>query len=115
VAGEQRLIGPSAALIDGGDGLRFVATCRGEQRQAFCVRFRGRVYAFVNQCRHEGSELDWEAGRFFDADGLYLVCATHGARYAPDSGRCVAGPCRGARLTPVAVEEKDGAIYCVNE
>ena len=40
-----------------------------------------------------------------------LVCAAHGALYEPDTGRCVAGPCLGARLVGLRVREReDGAI-----
>jgi nitrite reductase/ring-hydroxylating ferredoxin subunit len=35
------------------------------------------------------------------------MCATHGAIYEPDTGKCVGGPCRGARLRQVQVEERD--------
>ena len=54
-------------------------------------------------------------GDFFDASKLYLVCATHGALYEPDSGLCVAGPCRGARLKAVMLAEHHGGIYCIED
>lgn len=38
------------------------------------------------------------------------MCATHGALFEPATGRCVAGPCRGATLEPVAVREDGGAV-----
>ena len=82
---------------------------------AFVIRYRGRVHAYLNECRHQCTELDWNPGEFFDAERLYLVCATHGALYEPDSGLCVDGPCRGARLAGVAVIERNGAIYCSEE
>jgi nitrite reductase/ring-hydroxylating ferredoxin subunit len=50
-------------------------------------------------------------GQFFDSEGLYLVCATHGAAYAPDTGACAGGPCNGRGLQPVAVEEHDGYVF----
>ena len=51
-------------------------------------------------------------GEFFDAEGLVLICSTHGALYAPDSGECLGGPCLGCGgLEPVAIEERDGAVY----
>jgi nitrite reductase/ring-hydroxylating ferredoxin subunit len=56
-------------------------------------------------------ELDWVPGKFFDDGGLYLICATHGAMYEPDSGQCVGGPCRGARLEPLAVREHEGGVW----
>ena len=82
---------------------------------AFVVRHRGRVYAYVNECRHQASELDWNPGEFFDVDRLYLICATHGAVYEPGTGLCVAGPCRGARLAPVRVHEREGNVFCGEE
>lgn len=108
----ERLIGASAALAEGGSGLRFEVCRGGETLPAFAVRFRGVVHAYVNECRHQCTELDWNPGEFFDAGRLYLVCATHGALYEPHTGLCVEGPCRGARLATVAVRERDGAVYC---
>jgi nitrite reductase/ring-hydroxylating ferredoxin subunit len=102
----------SAALTEGGPGVRFTVHRSGKLQQAFAIRFHGQVRAFVNECRHERSELDWHPGQFFDDAKLYLVCATHGALYAPDSGLCVAGPCRGARLLPLSVRERDGNVFC---
>lgn len=83
--------------------------------KAFAIRYDGRVYAYINNCAHKPSELDWIAGEFFDMEGLYLICATHGATYEPDTGRCIAGPCVGASLISVAVEEHDGNVYVINE
>jgi nitrite reductase/ring-hydroxylating ferredoxin subunit len=103
----------SADLVDGGDGVRFEVPTHDGPAPAFAVRFGGRVCAYRNRCAHVPIELDWLPGRFFDYSGLYLICAMHGAHYAPESGRCVMGPCRGGRLTPVAVIERDGNLYLV--
>jgi nitrite reductase/ring-hydroxylating ferredoxin subunit len=111
MADPERLICTASELVEGGRGVRFVVERHGEQRAAFAVRFDGRVYAYINACAHVPIELDWMEGDFFDADGAHLVCATHGARYEPSSGYCVMGPCRGARLMPVAVEERDGGVW----
>jgi len=112
VAQGQRLICASGALADGGPGVRFEIHRSGEVLPAFVVRHGGEVYAYVNECQHQASELDWNPGEFFDVDKLYLICATHGALYEPQSGLCVAGPCRGARLAPVPVYERDGNVFC---
>lgn len=111
MAEAARLICASAALAEGGKGVRFEVETGGEALPAFAVRHGGKVRAYVNRCAHIGVELDWMPGEFFDDSGLYLICATHGAIYLPDSGQCVAGPCRGARLTPLAVSEQDGNVY----
>ena len=70
---------------------------------------------FVNRCPHLGVELDWQPGEFFEETGLYLICSTHGAIFEPDGGLCVAGPCRGARLEAIALEEKDGLVQLVDD
>ncbi len=105
-----RVICASAELADGGDGKRFEVELRGRRVPAFAIRFKGEVHAYVNRCAHVPMELDWNAGKFFDTSGMVLVCSTHGAMYAPGSGRCVEGPCRGARLEAVAIEEKAGVV-----
>jgi nitrite reductase/ring-hydroxylating ferredoxin subunit len=68
------------------------------------------VHAYLNRCAHRSLELDWNEGDFFDAFGEHLLCATHGARYAPASGACVGGPCRGAGLVKPAVSEENGDV-----
>jgi nitrite reductase/ring-hydroxylating ferredoxin subunit len=101
---------PSAALVDGGDGVRFEVWLGDTAHAAFAIRYEGRVHAFLNRCAHAGVELDWQPGRFFDADGMVLICSTHGALYDPATGACLGGPCRGAGLVPVAVDEIDGEV-----
>jgi len=105
-----RLICRGSELVDAGDGARFEVYCGGQSAQAFAVRYDGKVYAYLNRCAHMAMELDWVRGKFFDGDGLLLVCSTHGALYEPSSGRCLAGPCANG-LVPVAVEERDGMVY----
>ena len=92
-------------LTDGGTGVRFEVQRRGERLSAFVVRYQGKVRAYLNRCAHRGVELDWEPGIFFDSAGELLVCSTHGALYEPLTGKCVAGPCRGAHLEPLPVIE----------
>jgi nitrite reductase/ring-hydroxylating ferredoxin subunit len=94
-------------LAEGGAGVRFAAKHCGEDAVVFFVRYGGSVYGYLNRCAHVPIELDWVEGQFFESSGLYLMCATHGALYAPETGRCVGGPCRGGRLRPVIVEERD--------
>ncbi|HET7776833.1 MAG TPA: Rieske 2Fe-2S domain-containing protein [Azospira sp.] len=111
MAASQRVICASRDLQEGGQGVRFVVSRYGQEVPAFAVRFQGEVRAYLNRCTHVPIELDWQQGEFFDHTKLYLVCATHGALYAPESGHCLGGRCNGRGLTPVAVEERDGAVY----
>ena len=115
MAQTQRVICPSAALIDGGPGVRFTMQFAGKEAAAFVIRYDGRVYAYLNSCAHIPVELDWMEGEFFDKAGLYLVCATHGATYEPATGHCSMGPCKGSNLVAARVEERDGSVYLLEQ
>ena len=115
MAAGERLICASAALAEGGCGVRF-ALGRGElPPTGFAIRHGAIVRAFVNRCPHMGTELDWQEGEFFEASGLYLVCATHGALFQPATGLCVAGPCRGASLEVLRTREENGRVLLLND
>ena len=43
--------------------------------------------------------------------GKYIICATHGAAFAPTTGECLLGPCKGDYLDAVKTEIRDGVIY----
>jgi nitrite reductase/ring-hydroxylating ferredoxin subunit len=110
-ASGARVICAGGDLVEGGDGVRFEIECNGEAAPAFAIRRGGSVYGYLNRCAHISMELDWKPGKFFDADGEYLICSTHGALYAPESGACRGGPCRGAALLRLNVFEADGKVY----
>jgi nitrite reductase/ring-hydroxylating ferredoxin subunit len=87
---------------------------RGFRRGAlafFVVRKDGALYAYANSCPHIGTPLDWVPDRFFERRGEKLLCATHGALFRPQDGECVAGPCFGRRLAPVAIQIVDETIF----
>jgi len=113
MADEPRLIGDVSTLADGGTGLRFKVSRDGREVPAFAVRYAGKVYAYLNECGHVPAELDWQPGEFFDHSKLYLICAIHGALYAPDTGRCLGGRCQGRGLKPLDVREIDGQLYLI--
>lgn len=102
-------------LCDGGAGVRFDVRVHNGKRidaaTAFAIRFDGAVRVYLNECQHVPVELDWQPGRFFDDSGLYLVCATHGALYEPDTGVCIGGPCAGRRLRALDACERHGIVY----
>ena len=111
MAEAARLICAGADLIEGGRGVRFSLDRHGVAEACFVVRYKGAVRAFLNRCGHVPIELDWQEGEFFDTSGLYLICATHGALYAPDNGRCLGGKCQGKGLQPLTICEIDGQIF----
>ncbi|MEX0958464.1 MAG: Rieske 2Fe-2S domain-containing protein [Burkholderiales bacterium] len=113
MVGRERLICASNEVLERGKGVRFVLERNGNPVPGFAIRYRGKVHAYVNRCAHVSVELDWAEGEFFDIAGLYLVCATHGAAYYPESGRCAGGPCAGIGLKPIEITERDGNVYLI--
>lgn len=111
MADQLKFICKSEFLTDGGKGIRFDLSRNEKKAAAFAIRFDGKVYAYMNFCPHLGTELDWQPGEFFDDSGLYLVCATHGAVFMPESGYCSGGPCRGRRLIALPVIELNNEIF----
>jgi nitrite reductase/ring-hydroxylating ferredoxin subunit len=93
-----------------GASAKFHLHWRGRRVEAFVVNFDGRFHAYVNQCIHAGTPLDWWPNEFFSDDGRLLICATHGALYEPDTGRCAGGPCGGGGLYRLAVRVAGGRV-----
>ena len=97
-------------LIDGGDGVPFDVAYAGQTCRAFAIRYEGRAHAYLNRCTHVAMEMDYQPNRFFDDSGRWLLCATHGAVYAPDTGQCRGGPCRSG-LIRIELSERDGVVH----
>lgn len=76
----------------------------------FAVRPAHVVQVYVNACPHIGVALDWSPDDFLTRDRTHIVCSTHGALFAIDTGECVEGPCRGDRLERVPVTLDDGWV-----
>jgi nitrite reductase/ring-hydroxylating ferredoxin subunit len=100
----------SAELQEGALAVPFDVVYGGQTCRAFAIRFEGQVHAYLNRCTHVAMEMDYQPDRFFDDTGRWLLCATHGAAYAPDSGECAGGPCRGG-LVKIELTEADGVVY----
>ncbi|RID98249.1 Rieske (2Fe-2S) protein [Simplicispira hankyongi] len=99
----------SGALADSGAAVPFDVVYQGQPCRAFAIRFQGQAHAYLNRCGHVPMEMDYVDGQFFDSSGQWLMCATHGATYAPQTGLCVAGPCRQG-LIKIAVSEEGGRV-----
>ena len=100
-----------AALAEKGRAVVFDVVHYSEPARAFALRFEGRVVAYLNRCLHVPTELDWQPGEFLDGDRRFIICAIHGATYAPQTGHCVGGPCGSGKLTRIATVEQDGAVW----
>jgi nitrite reductase/ring-hydroxylating ferredoxin subunit len=100
----------SVSELPPGASAKFALRWRGAAVEAFVVNFEGRVRAYVNRCAHAGTPLDWWPNEFFTEDGRLLICATHGALFEPDTGRCAGGPCGGGALWPLQVRVEAGRV-----
>lgn len=100
----------SSELLDSCLAVPFDVVYAGQTCRAFAVRFEGQVQAYLNRCTHVAMEMDYQPDRFFDTEGRWLLCATHGATYAPDTGECVGGPCRGG-LVKITLSERQGVVH----
>ncbi len=112
------LAGPLDALADGGEGLRFELPVEGQRKDgsqqtepAFVVQANGNVFGYLNRCGHVPVELDWPEGQFFDDEAVFIVCATHGASYSPQSGACLGGPCAGRGLVKLDIKIEQDQIW----
>jgi nitrite reductase/ring-hydroxylating ferredoxin subunit len=106
----QTIILNSSDLHEKSAGLRFALPQLGQFATGFVVRYLGKPYAYINQCAHVPIELDWEQGQFFNTSKDFLICATHGAQYEPDTGHCFIGPCKGKSLQVLPVVEQNKQI-----
>lgn len=97
-------------LPDG--GVTALEACvNGEDTSLIVHRQGDHVRAWLNVCPHAGRRLDWAPGEFLRTKNGDLVCAVHGATFELGEGTCVAGPCRGDALRPVAVEVRDHRVW----
>ena len=112
----SKLIGSTQSLEEGGKGLRFdVRNASGEVMPAFVIHYDYQYFAYLNKCGHIAVQLDYMPGEFFSDDGQSLICATHGAEYAPDTGACQGGPCYGVGLEPLQISQAEGQLFLEND
>ena len=113
---DDKFIGYTEGLQEGGKGLRFdVLNAEGETIPAFAIKFDYQYFAYLNKCGHIAVQLDYMPGEFFDDEGRTLICSTHGAEYAPDTGACLGGPCYGVGLEPLRLREANGTLFLDND
>lgn len=79
--------------------------------RGFVVRKGDAVFAYQNFCAHVGHPLNWSPNKFLTKDKSAIICASHGATYEIETGRCFAGPGSGGSLRQVKVSIRDGVIY----
>ena len=95
-----------------GETRKFTLDCDGREIPGFVLNWQGELRAYVNRCRHVPMEMDWVENRFWSDDGRWILCATHGALYEPESGECVAGPPCGKSLVPLVLRVDGDDVWC---
>ena len=83
--------------------------------RGFIVRVRTEVRGYVNHCPHAGHPLDLIPQRFLTQDGALILCGSHGALFDKLSGYCIAGPCAGQSLRPIALKLEAGFVMLADE
>jgi nitrite reductase/ring-hydroxylating ferredoxin subunit len=107
---QRKLIGEVGELSPG-RSKKFTFNHGKHSLEAVLLNYQGNLYAYVNRCPHVGLSLDWMENQFFTIDGRYLLCANHGATFAPATGECIWGPCVGAALQSVRLEMEGEKIF----
>jgi nitrite reductase/ring-hydroxylating ferredoxin subunit len=82
-----------------------------EGRELLLLRAGGELRLFENRCPHTGESLDPLAKSVVEPGGLLITCQRHAAQFLAHSGECVAGPCLGEYLVPVAFTCAGGQLY----
>lgn len=78
--------------------------------RGFVVRVGAEVRGYVNHCPHAGHPLNLKPHQFLTPDGSLILCSSHGALFEKQTGYCVAGPCAGTNLRPVALTVEAGFV-----
>ena len=100
--------------IPDNSGRGFTASTGTSRIDVLVVRRDAAVFAYRNRCPHKWLTLNWRPDDFLDEDRRYIHCANHDALFRIHDGRCVQGPCAGARLVPVDVAlTDDGFVQIV--
>jgi nitrite reductase/ring-hydroxylating ferredoxin subunit len=113
-SGPAKFICYKSALTDPGS-IAFQLGTGDWPLKGFVVRQGDHVFAYLNRCPHAGHPLNWQPDKFLTADGTRLLCSSHGALFAIDTGHCVAGPCVGRSLIELAIEVKGDEVLLVDD
>lgn len=103
-------LGPLDLIKDGG-ARNYVLQIGDKRFHGFVVRKGEAVFGYVDRCPHAGLPLAQTLDQYLTPDGGLIACSWHGAVFTVEEGACAGGPCVGARLTPWAVEAREGRLY----
>jgi len=83
--------------------------------RGFVVRRGADLRAYLNHCPHAGHALNLRPDVFLAPDAPLIQCSSHGALFEMETGLCLAGPCPGTRLRPIAVRINQGYVLVADD
>lgn len=83
--------------------------------RGFVVRRGVELRAYLNHCPHAGHVLNLRPHVFLAPDAPLIQCSSHGALFEMETGLCLAGPCPGTRLRPIAVHINQGYVLVADD
>lgn len=98
------LIHSSEIKNDSATGLKY------KNISLFAVKKDEEIFLYLNRCPHLGTPLEWSKDDFLDSEKALIRCATHGALFQINNGKCLVGPCQGKNLQPIPFELENGEI-----
>jgi len=103
VLGPVEQIAPDAARS-------FVVQLKAGRFHGFVVRRGEEVFGYLDRCPHMGLPLAKTLDEYLAPTGDLVLCSWHAALFEPETGLCVGGPCKGARLARWPVHRCEGLI-----
>jgi nitrite reductase/ring-hydroxylating ferredoxin subunit len=92
VSQDEQVVVACLGEITPGQTKKFLLYVDGREVECFLLNYDGQLFAYVNRCRHVPMTMDWIDNQFLTEDERYILCATHGAAYEPETGECIFGP-----------------------
>ncbi|WP_369600907.1 Rieske 2Fe-2S domain-containing protein [Hahella sp. SMD15-11] len=69
-------------------------------QSVFVIRTPKGLRAWLNQCPHQGVELNWQPHRFWDPEHQYVQCTMHGALFSRTPANASSDPARVTGCSP---------------
>ncbi len=89
----------------------------GSRTKLFVVRREAKLFAYWDACPHYGdTPMAWRNNEYLNASRDRIVCASHGAEFDIETGRCVLGAALGKSLTRASIKTSaTGELYLCAE
>ncbi|MDB5675321.1 MAG: Rieske (2Fe-2S) domain protein [Sphingomonas bacterium] len=97
-------------MIEDGHARAFVLQMEAGRLHGFVVRRGNAAFGYVDRCPHMQLPLATSLDDYLAPDRDLIVCSWHGALFEVETGRCVGGPCAGARLISWPIDVVEGEM-----